>query len=101
LIEIDLNAHGSLDCLQLLGLHFLGLGRGLDATAASVVSTVVLIVLLGLAIVRPRVVVAIMIIEMQSVCTGWIRVQVQEAIPVVVAVWLAVARAAKPPWGSI
>jgi len=104
LVVVELHTPWEIGLGNLFGLWLwrnLGPWLNLGRTAAPVKSTVVLVVLLGLAVVGPGTVVTIVIIEMQSVRTGWIAVQVQEAISGVITIGFAKTRAAKPPSGAI
>jgi len=70
-------------------------------TAAPVEATIVHVVLLRLAVVRPGVKVTVVVVEVKSVWTGWVGADVQEAVAMVVAVGLVVDSAAEPPRGPI
>ena len=65
------------------------------------VASIILIVALWLAVVGTGVVVAVVVVEMQGVWTCWVVVDIHEAIPVVVAIWLVEDPAAQPPWRTI
>jgi len=79
-VKFLLNSFRKLECLQLwLGSRWLLLGLAI-CSPAPVVASIVLIGASWLTIVGPGAVVAVMIVELQSVRTVWILVDVQEAI---------------------
>jgi len=54
-----------------------------------------------LAVVRPRMNVALPVVELQGFRTVWMTSQVKEAIAVVITIWLAIPCAAEPTRGTI
>jgi len=66
-------------------------------TSTTMVSSIVLIVTSRLAIVRPGVVVTVPIVESQGVWTGWVGIDIQKAVCVIVTIRFAVEGAAQPP----
>jgi hypothetical protein len=66
-------------------------------TSTTMVPSIVLVVASRLTIVRPGVVVAVVVVKAQGVWAGWVGIHVQEAVCVIVTIWLTVEGAAQPP----
>jgi len=70
-------------------------------TTAPVEASIVHVVLLRLAEVRPGVEFAVVIVEVEGVWTGRVGADVQEAVGMIITIGLIVDTAAEPPWRPI